>query len=94
VLYQPLDPVAARRKAALLQECYPSQSGRDWFDDETFRGLMRVRGVQRRARYAETFALEKATADLVKPPAPCHCPNGFRRAEQPGGINARAGNRH
>ncbi len=32
-------------------------------DDEVFLGLMRVRGVQCRARYAEAFTLEKAVLD-------------------------------
>ena len=36
------------------------KSGRDWFDDDALLGLMRVRGVQCRARYAEAFAVEKA----------------------------------
>ncbi|HME78785.1 MAG TPA: hypothetical protein VKI00_24980 [Mycobacterium sp.] len=44
-------------------ECYPSQSGRDWFDDEVFLGLMRVRGVQCRSRYAEAFTVEKAVLE-------------------------------
>ncbi|MGH3636200.1 MAG: hypothetical protein ACRDTS_19360 [Mycobacterium sp.] len=34
--------------------------GRDWFDDEAFVGLIRVRGVQCRARYAEAITVEKA----------------------------------
>jgi LmbE family N-acetylglucosaminyl deacetylase len=50
----------ARRKARLLARSYPSQAGRDWFDDEAFLGLMRIRGVQCRARYAEGFVSEKA----------------------------------
>jgi hypothetical protein len=32
--------------------------GRDWFVDEAFLGLMRVRGIQSRARYAEAFVAE------------------------------------
>jgi LmbE family N-acetylglucosaminyl deacetylase len=60
VLYQPIPDETARRKAGLLAECYPSQSGRAWFDDEAFLGLMRVRGVQCHARYAEAFVVEKA----------------------------------
>ena len=54
---------AAQQKTRLLAECYPSQSGRGWFDDEAFLGLMRVRGVQCRARYAEGFTIEKAVLD-------------------------------
>src|ERR1700733_1032160 len=59
-LYLPISTEAAQQKAQLLADCYPSQSGRGWFDDEVFLGLMRVRGVQCRARYAEAFTVEKA----------------------------------
>jgi LmbE family N-acetylglucosaminyl deacetylase len=59
-LYLPIPRETAHQQARLLAQCYPSQSGPDWFDDEVFFGLMRVRGVQFRARYAEAFTLEKA----------------------------------
>jgi hypothetical protein len=56
-LYLPIPTETAHQKARLLAECNPSQSGRGWFDDEVFLGLMRVRGVQCGARYAEAFTL-------------------------------------
>jgi LmbE family N-acetylglucosaminyl deacetylase len=59
-LFLPIPAESARRKIALLQECYPSQAVHDWFDDEAFLGLMRVRGVQCRSRYAEAFVVDKA----------------------------------
>lgn len=59
-LYVGIPDGAARRKTQLLAESYPSQAGRDWFDDAAFLGLMRVRGVQSRVRYAEAFVSEKA----------------------------------
>ena len=59
-LYVDIPDELARRKTELLAESYPSQAGRDWFDDEAFLGLMRFRGVQSRARYAEAFVCEKA----------------------------------
>jgi LmbE family N-acetylglucosaminyl deacetylase len=59
-LYVDIPAELAHQKAQLLAQCYPSQAGRDWFDDEAFLGLMRVRGVQCRARYAEAFVGEKA----------------------------------
>jgi LmbE family N-acetylglucosaminyl deacetylase len=59
-LYVDIPAEMAHQKAKLLAHCYPSQAGRDWFDDEAFLGLMRVRGVQCRARYAEAFIGEKA----------------------------------
>jgi LmbE family N-acetylglucosaminyl deacetylase len=58
--YVPVPDEAARQKAQLLVESYPSQSQRDWFEDETFLALMRVRGVQCHTRYAEAFVVEKA----------------------------------
>lgn len=63
-VYQPVSSETAQRKTTLLKQCYPSQAGHDWFDDEAFLGLMRVRGVQCRARYAEAFVVEKAVLDV------------------------------
>lgn len=57
--YVPLDEARARRKVELLNACYPSQLGRDWWDDELFLGLMRMRGVECRSRYAEAFFASK-----------------------------------
>jgi LmbE family N-acetylglucosaminyl deacetylase len=62
--YVPLDDDLARRKVELLNECYPSQVGRDWWDDEVFLGLMRLRGVECRHRYAEAFVVDKAVVSL------------------------------
>jgi LmbE family N-acetylglucosaminyl deacetylase len=62
-LYLPIPTETAQQKARLLAQCYPSQSGRGWFDDEVFLGLTRVRGVQCRARYAEAFTVEKTVLD-------------------------------
>jgi LmbE family N-acetylglucosaminyl deacetylase len=63
-VYLPIENATAVRKTRLLHECYPSQVGRDWFDDETFLGLMRLRGVQCRSRYAEAFVAEKTIVNL------------------------------
>ncbi|WP_067652235.1 PIG-L deacetylase family protein [Nocardia harenae] len=60
----PVTPEVAAEKAALLAKHYPSQAGRDWFDDESFLGLARLRGVQCHARYAEGFLMDKAVLDL------------------------------
>ena len=54
-LLWPLDHAVVDEKIRLLHEHYPSQTARTWFDDETFRGLARVRGVQCGRRYAEGF---------------------------------------
>jgi LmbE family N-acetylglucosaminyl deacetylase len=54
----------ARRKVSLLNASFPSQVGRDWWDDELYLGLMRIRGVESRARYAEGFFAHKVLLDL------------------------------
>jgi LmbE family N-acetylglucosaminyl deacetylase len=51
----PLEPDVVDEKIRLLHAHYPSQTGRTWFDDEAFRGLARIRGVQAGRRYAEGF---------------------------------------
>jgi LmbE family N-acetylglucosaminyl deacetylase len=57
--YFPLTEKTARQKVELLSTCYPSQAGRDWWDEETFLGLARLRGMECRARYAEAFTCTK-----------------------------------
>lgn len=44
-------------KVALLTKHFPSQHDRDWFDEETFRAILRLRGVECHAGdgYAEAF---------------------------------------
>ncbi|MCF3940152.1 MULTISPECIES: PIG-L deacetylase family protein [Gordonia] len=63
-LFHPVDAGAITEKVRLLHAHYPSQRDRDWFDDETFLGLARVRGVQCHSRYAEAFVTEKSTIDF------------------------------
>lgn len=58
--YVPLTAEHVARKFALLWECFPSQRGRDWFTEETFRSLARLRGMECRASYAEAFSVGKA----------------------------------
>lgn len=65
--YVPLGVDVARRKAELLTKVFPSQVGRDWWDDETFLALLRLRGVECRSPYAEGFVVQKARLDLVGP---------------------------
>ncbi|MER6748210.1 PIG-L deacetylase family protein [Streptomyces fungicidicus] len=62
--YQPLSPDLAERKVRLLQEHYPSQRHRPWYDREAFLGLARIRGIECHARYAEAFAVTKLTLNL------------------------------
>ncbi len=59
-MYVPLPAETACRKVELLHKCFPSQRGRDWWDDEVFLGLARLRGMECRARYAEAFSCAKS----------------------------------
>ncbi|MFI1675513.1 PIG-L deacetylase family protein [Streptomyces sp. NPDC020607] len=62
--YQPLSPEIAEEKVRLLQEHYPSQRHRPWYDREAFLGLARIRGIECHARYAEAFAVTKLALKL------------------------------
>jgi LmbE family N-acetylglucosaminyl deacetylase len=56
-LYVPVSAAALQRKIELLMLHFGSQRSKQWFDEETFRGLARLRGMECRApeRYAEAF---------------------------------------
>ena len=60
-LFVPISERDAARKVALLHEHFSSQRERDWFDGETFRALLRLRGMECRSesRYAEAFYARK-----------------------------------
>ena len=60
-LFVPLDRRTCERKAKCLHDVFGSQREKDWFDIETFRGLMRLRGMECRAPegYAEAFYARK-----------------------------------
>ncbi len=49
------------QKIRWLHEAFPSQADKDWFDAETFWGLLRLRGLEARSstRYAEAFTARK-----------------------------------
>jgi len=59
--YVPLSVDVAERKLEHLRRHFASQHGRDWYDDDTFRGLMRLRGLECRSpsRFAEAFHARK-----------------------------------
>jgi LmbE family N-acetylglucosaminyl deacetylase len=60
--FVPLQSGTADKKVKALLRYYTSQAGKHWFDEETFRALMRIRGVESvsKSRYAEAFYLRKA----------------------------------
>jgi LmbE family N-acetylglucosaminyl deacetylase len=65
-LFVPLDEATSRRKVALIRETFATQGDKHWFADETFLGLMRLRGMECRApgRYAEAFYARKTILSL------------------------------
>jgi LmbE family N-acetylglucosaminyl deacetylase len=64
--YVPTTQAAAARKQRLLMSVFGSQRSKDWFSEETFGGLMRLRGVECRAPdgYAEAFYARKVSLSL------------------------------
>ena len=60
-LYVPLSSQMLERKTRLLMAHFGSQRSKHWFDEETFRGLARLRGMECRAPeyYAEGFFARK-----------------------------------
>jgi LmbE family N-acetylglucosaminyl deacetylase len=59
--FVPLDRATSERKARYLQSAFGTQRDKHWFSDETFLGLMRLRGMECRAPggYAEAFYARK-----------------------------------
>ncbi|GAB4578963.1 MAG: PIG-L family deacetylase [Anaerolineales bacterium] len=59
--FVPLQQATARQKAALLLQHFGTQRSKDWFTEETFLGLMRLRGVECKApdKFAEAFYCRK-----------------------------------
>lgn len=56
-----LEEPMLRRKVDLIRQCYPTQWGKNWFSEETFFALARLRGMecQAPAKYAEAFHCRK-----------------------------------
>ncbi len=56
-VFMELPEAVYRRKVELIRECYPTQWGKNWFSEDTFLGLMRIRGMECQAasRHAEAF---------------------------------------
>lgn len=59
--FVPVSRSVAHRKTKVLIETFGSQRSKDWFSEETFLGLMRLRGMECRApeAYAEAFHARK-----------------------------------
>ena len=44
-----LEDEVCRRKVETLRSCFPSQAGKPWFDEDVFRALLRLRGMESRS---------------------------------------------
>jgi LmbE family N-acetylglucosaminyl deacetylase len=65
-LYVPVNRRSAKSKTKAILEIFGSQRTKDWFSEETFLGLMRLRGIECRATdgYAEAFHARKIVFPL------------------------------
>ena len=61
-LFVELDASLARQKVAAILDNFPSQAGKQWFDEDLFFALLRLRGMEcaAPAKYAEGFYCRKA----------------------------------
>jgi len=59
--YALLDEKQVRKKIENILSIFKSQSGKNWFSEETFRSILRIRGVesQSTSNYAEAFYCRK-----------------------------------
>jgi LmbE family N-acetylglucosaminyl deacetylase len=58
-VFVPLDAAQVARKLALVEQHFPSQRDKPWFDAETFRALLRLRGVNAGTQWAEGFYVRR-----------------------------------
>jgi len=65
-VFVPLQASTMRRKVNHLLKHFGSQRSKDWFAEQTFTGIGRVRGVEARSRsgFAEAFHARKITLSL------------------------------
>jgi len=64
--YVPIAEDRVARKWAYLNQHFVSQRDKPWFTEDTFRGLMRIRGIEARAAsgFAEAFAARKVVLGM------------------------------
>jgi LmbE family N-acetylglucosaminyl deacetylase len=60
-LFVSLTETLAKKKAQYIVQGFPSQQGKQWFTDDTFLALLRLRGIEANSsgRYAEAFYSRK-----------------------------------
>ncbi|MBX3347833.1 MAG: PIG-L family deacetylase [Nitrospira sp.] len=64
-LYVPLTDEVSREKVRLLMEGFATQRSKGWFTEDTFYGLLRIRGIEspKATRYAEAFYARKVALE-------------------------------
>ena len=62
-VFMPLSRETCTHKISGILDSFATQRDRHWFNDETFRALLRLRGIECRSEtgYAEAFYARKAT---------------------------------
>ena len=60
-MFVPLDAATVDFKIETITRVFETQRDKSWFDADTFRGLLRLRGVESNApgRFAEAFHARK-----------------------------------
>jgi len=60
-LYIHLEETIVKMKLKLICDLFKSQTGRHWFSEETFRSILRIRGIESNSssKYAEAFHCRK-----------------------------------
>lgn len=60
-LFVHLDEPTCRHKVRTIVDCFETQADKPWFSEETFRSIMRIRGLESNAphKYAEAFYCRK-----------------------------------
>lgn len=65
-MFAPLDETTVKAKARILMDSFKTQRTKQWFSEDTFLSLARIRGIECNSpdRYAEAFYCRKATIVL------------------------------
>jgi len=58
-LFVPLEEQDVSNKIEYLHRCFATQRSKHWFEEELFRSLLRLRGIESNTRYAEAFHARK-----------------------------------
>jgi LmbE family N-acetylglucosaminyl deacetylase len=64
-MFVPVSRPMARRKVVGLHSAFVSQRGQHWFTPDLFYGLMRIRGIECGAQFAEAFYSRKSIIDIA-----------------------------